>query len=272
MDGNEAAGINQEGTDLLTSGMGAEDNQSQDSGSGSDINQKNAGQEEQQNTGGEIKPWQKQLKSDLQGNASLDKFDGFDSLARSYMELEGKMGNSISIPGEDATDEEKAAYLGKLRGLDKAEDYQVKYKEDLPESLKESFSTSETKLRETMFNAGLTQKQADSMLDWMQDQMLIGTEAAKQFRKEQQETAAATMKSEWGGNYDTNITIMTNGLRKLAGNDDGFIKKLTETGLVNEPALARIFLNVGKLVSEDTLIDGTPPGDDFDPEKHVLFT
>ena len=74
--------------------------------------------------------WTSQLAKDISGNADimkrLTKFTNISDLAKSYAELEGKIGNSIVKPGKDATAEETSAFYEKLGRPKDASGYSLK--------------------------------------------------------------------------------------------------------------------------------------------------
>ena len=70
-----------------------------------------------------VPEWIGTLPEDLQANSSLHKFKDTGGLAKSYMELEGKMGNSMRVPGADA---------GETAHKEFAEELRSKYNENSP--------------------------------------------------------------------------------------------------------------------------------------------
>ena len=55
------------------------------------------------------------VSQDLHGN--LDKFKSVNDLAKSYVNLEKKLGTSINLPAEGATDETRKAFIDKIKDL-----------------------------------------------------------------------------------------------------------------------------------------------------------
>lgn len=54
------------------------------------------------------------LPEDLRGNEALKNFQDPGQLAKSYLELKSYQGNSLRIPGEDAGEEDRKAFIDKL--------------------------------------------------------------------------------------------------------------------------------------------------------------
>ena len=55
----------------------------------------------------------------------LGKFDNVDSLARSYQELQSRMGNSVRIPNNESSSEETAAFYQKMGMPESPDGYTV---------------------------------------------------------------------------------------------------------------------------------------------------
>ena len=252
-------GNSQEGTDLLTSQMGADN-----PGEGTDAGQDNpAGQEDNY----QVPPWKMQLSDDLKANRNLDKFDGYTSLARSYLELEGKMGNMISVPGEEASDEERAAFYGKIGRPETADKYDLSLKDGIPEYLKNSLAGSEESFRKRLHKSGVPQSAAAEIYNWIQDELKIGDEAMASFQKSQLEASEKTLREEWKGDFDKNVVTMTEGLKRFA-NDD-FVNFAKQSGLANNAEFCRVFYRIGKAISEDGFIEGEQRvPKDFDWKNH----
>jgi hypothetical protein len=79
-----------------------------------------------------------------------------------------------------------------------------------------------------------TQKEAD-FKTWMADQV-----------KQHQ----ATLRKEWGQEFDANLAVAQRGMARVAS--PAMKALLDETGLGNHPEFVKAFLAVGKMVSEDT--------------------
>jgi len=59
--------------------------------------------------------WRDNLPDELKNSASLQKFKSESDLATSYIELERRSGRSLTIPGEDATDDAWDKYYSKAQ-------------------------------------------------------------------------------------------------------------------------------------------------------------
>jgi hypothetical protein len=133
--------------------------------------------------------WLETLPEEMRAVATLHKFKDVAGLAKSYTELEGKMGNALRIPGEDAGEEAHKAFAEDLRNkYNNASPYKLGYLPDEsdPESVKlyqqQLGVPEEAKLypdaeglqedtaqrtKELAHAAGLTPAQYKSMSEWL---------------------------------------------------------------------------------------------------------
>ena len=192
----------------------------------------------------------KELRSDPRFVAWASKFKSFDDAAKSAMELEQKMGAMVSVPGTDATPEEKAAYLKKIgyETPDKATDYKL-------ERIKDGYNDQATaEFAAIVHEAGLTQDQAAALYK-------KASEAQAEYNKNQREQAAAakadadkTLKKEWGEDYQLNSQIMLRGYRAFV--DKSFADRIKASGLGNDPSMLKLLFALGKTIQEDSSIRG----------------
>lgn len=256
-------GISEGGSDLMNQAAAAVGSEGNQSAAGSQENKP----EEAGNNGetGTLEPSNEKmtwLPKDLRDKPSLAKFaDGKPAdLAKSYVELESKVGQMTSIPGEDATPEEVAAFFNKLGRPEGQDGYQLTFKDGIAENIKTGLQKSEGSLRKALHEAGASQKMAEAVFSWLQDETVIGTDAITSTLKQQRETAEASLKKEWGGLYDNNLRVMGTALKQFGGDD--LMKYLSETGLGNHPAMIKAWYNIGKNMQEDTIVNGDPHQDE----------
>ncbi len=127
--------------------------------------------------------WLDSLPDEIKANPTLSKFKTPDDLASSYVELERKIGRSLTIPGDDATDDAWERYYAKAQESghlalhpDHADDdhssafwKSVGVPEDvdgykLPEDFKELPDDYVSNMRKVAKEAGWTNKQFQATL------------------------------------------------------------------------------------------------------------
>lgn len=92
-------------------------------------------------------------------------FKGLDDLAKSAREQSKLLGNAIRVPGKDATEEEREAFLNKLGRPEKVDGYEFAPPADLPENLPYDAERAAA-FRGLAHKIGLTQAQAAAVHDW----------------------------------------------------------------------------------------------------------
>jgi len=179
-----------------------------------------------------------------------DKFD-------SFLKAEG---TTIARPGENATEEERTAFndaLYKELGRPETADlYDIKKPDGLPESL--PFDEEALKFFKGEFHKlGLSKSQAEGIYKTYMDSLVAGVTKEGEAREAAKTEALNALKAEHGDNYPAAITLMDRAVEKFGGPE--FKKYMDDSGLGNNPALIKTFINIGKAMSEDTLKGGDGP-------------
>lgn len=162
--------------------------------------------------------WRDSLPDDLKGSASLARYNDVPDLAKAYVHMEKFRGNSISIPGEDAGDEQRQEFVDKLLNnapnvmmrpdMDNADQSRDFYRTlGMPEKsdgyevpkmeLPEGQPINEERItffRELAHNIGLTKSQFSNFVKAITEQDV--TEFTS--RKSNQEAEITSLKKEWG--------------------------------------------------------------------------
>jgi len=183
--------------------------------------------------------WTSQLSDEIKTNEAvmkqLSKFDKITDLAKSYSELEGKLGKSIVKPGKDASTEEVEEFyqkLGKPKSMDKY-----------------SITGEDTAIiREIAFNNNLTDDQCKAVYEQLQK---VGNQAIEQQQAALMAKAAETektLKAEYGKDYATKIKMLQRGVDAYGGNALG--QKLKNSGLLYDPDIVKMFVQLGEQNAE----------------------
>jgi len=200
--------------------------------------------------------WRDNLPTDLKAEKTLEKFVGKDwseagpTLAKSYVALE-KMPRGVTVPGEKATPEEWDAFHTKMgRPADIA---QYGVKAVVPDGLLWS-EEAEKLVVGNMHKLGLSQKQAQGVIDSYLKLAHEGVLKVEQAKNSDHDTAVTEMKGEWGGLYDENIALVQRIVTEFG--DEDFKTYLDETGLGNDPRFLKFAYNIGRPMLEDNLVRG----------------
>lgn len=192
------------------------------------------------NTGGEKKAaWMEQLPEEMRSDAELikqlGKFGKIGDLAKSYSELEKKLGNSVSVPGKDATKEEITSFWGKLGMPKTADEY--------------SMTGDDAKLyRDIAFKAHLTDEQARYMYGAFEQVAKTLQEDRQAASQRQLAQTEGTLKKEYGASYGEKMQLVNRGLNAFGGKN--VAQKLVTSGLAYDPDVVRMFIKLGEISSE----------------------
>ena len=88
------------------------------------------------------------------------------------------------------------------------------------------------------------------MAAWWHDHVRRSEETAAKSR----ETWVKELRNEWGRDFDRHAREARRAVKNLA--PEGFARFLDQTGLGDHPAMARLFLHLGRRLGEDALVDG----------------
>lgn len=191
--------------------------------------------------------WTSQLNDELKGNEDmmkkLSKFQKISDLAKSYSELESKLGGSITKPGADASQDEINAYYEKLGRPHDADGYSIKGDDAKP-------------FRDIAFKNNLTDDQAKSLFE---DFTRIGKESQAQQQQAFAQLAASTekaMKDEYGAKYAEKVALLHRGVLAYGGPQLG--QKLKASGLLFDPDVVKHFITLGEMAAEAGTVSKSP--------------
>lgn len=211
------------------------------------------------------------LSEDLRGNESLSKFENADALAKSYLELEGKQGGikqefekkmegMVAIPGEDATDEDKATFYSQLGRPEKPEDYPDVDFEGLPDEVKENselLSELSKMNKEFCHSIGLNTEQYKKATELSTKQFLTMVENFAASDEKAEKESVEILTKEFGGEESMKEALEL-GRRAIAhydGEDSEIKSFLEETRLGSYAPVAKLICKMAQdLIKEDVIV------------------
>jgi hypothetical protein len=195
--------------------------------------------------------WQSTVEwGDYTPSDKINEFKSVSDLAKSYDEIRKDNSSKIRIPGEKATDEERAAFQSTLKehlGLtppESADKYSWKPDEDMADY----FSEDEM---QKYFDAGLDDKTVSMIMD---DRVASIKAAAEAIQNAQAEMAAATKEElgqAWGDDYDARIKDVNAFIAKHPEAENA----LKAMGLANNKAIIELIDDAARSTRE-----GRPEG------------
>jgi hypothetical protein len=191
-----------------------------------------------------VTDWRATLPEDLRADPSLAGFKDVTGLAKSYVDTSKMVGSRVAIPGEKATDAERAEFYGKLGRPAKAEEYK------LPEGVvfDDGAKTTVDAFLARAHASGLTQKQVEATVGWYAEAQAGAVKAQADAAAASHTEAVATLRKDWGVRYDENVTLARKAIAAFGGEA---LAKDPRYG--DDPVLLRVLMEAGKLVTEDTI-------------------
>jgi len=194
--------------------------------------------------------WLSDIDESLKGDKSLHKFSGEkwkENLAKSYVELEKKLGSTVQVPKEGASEEEWGKFFSKIGRPDSPDKY------ELPGEIADEVKAVVAK---EAFKNGVTPKQLQSVIAALQQGGQAQMAKADEAVQKEYETAVSTLKSEYGNDFDSNVQLAAKALHGLFPNGSAAI---LEKSLGNDPRLIRDLVALGKRLGEDGIVKGEAP-------------
>lgn len=180
--------------------------------------------------------WMAQLGNiDTEKAEQLSKFEKIGDLANNYLELQKKLGSSITKPGDDASAEEKEAFYRALGKPESADKYSIE-------------GEAAELFRKVAYENNLTDEQAKAFyksLNEMGNNAIAAQKAA--FDAQAKDTQAALQK-EYGKDYPVKIEMLRRGIAAYGG--EKIAGKLQQAGLLGDYDVVKLFMMLGEQSSE----------------------
>ena len=210
--------------------------------------------------------WMAQLPDDLKSTEALTKFATIGDLGKSYLELEGKMGKAVTVPGEGATAEEWARYRKAMGVPDNATDYKLE-KVELPKTVSYD-DKARAEFKELAHKANLTPEQASLMHTWHLKNLMGNVIANLKVEKATAAETETKLRERWGANFELNKVYMERGWNLIAS--PSLAEKLNRVGLGNDIEFIEKIVALGAKSSEKPFQAGTQATAERDPAK-ILY-
>lgn len=199
--------------------------------------------------GGGPTSWLATLPPELQADESLKTIPDVPTLAKNYVESRKFIGaKRLEAPQPNWTPDKWAAFNKEL-GVPEAPD-----KYPMPDvKLADGLTLDEGRKKaalEHFHKIGLRPDQAKELWGFYLNDINGVHKSATEARTKAAADAEAALKTEWGQNYDKNIGYLKRAYEKFGTPEAE--KEFIDSGLGNNPAIARMFAKIGEAMSEDS--------------------
>lgn len=216
-----------------------------------------------QDGGNQAPGWIAQLPDDLKGNETFTGFKTIGELAKAHLdtsgkvaELEGKVANSIPKLTENATDEERAAYLAALGVPESPDGYEFE-KPELPEGMAYD-DNLEKWFRAVAHAEGIPKETAKKLYEAYNAYQSDYLKLLDKFRTDERTSHMETLKKEWANKFDDNVKIVQAAQEKIGLADPAMKEWLEAHNAGNDPVLIKWILANAHLYTNDNAPPGKP--------------
>ena len=203
--------------------------------------------------------WRESLPEELRAEPSFKDVPDVPTLAKRFIDTKKMVGGSLKVPKEGATPEEVKAFhtaLGVPAAPDKYTARPPAFPEDSGITLDEEGFKG---FLGAAHSAGITDKQAQAILDWYGGYTVSEGDRITQFIADARKGAETSLKQEWGAQYGRNVALARQTVRDLFSDDPDLAKAIEEQG--NNLALMKGLVKIGERMMEHGEITAeVPPG------------
>lgn len=214
------------------------------------------------------------LPEDIKGHAVFEKYGNIEDAMRGLVNAQELIGKKeivqgIVPPGEDATDEQKAAFrkeINAIIGVPKDAGEYTLGGEKLPEDMSE--------FAQAAHELNMSNEQFEGVTRVLTE---LDRRAEEQFtaqRVEHEKANLDALRGAWGGEYDQNMAVANKALE--AYGTDALFDVLDRYGLTTEPGIIEHFHKLGAQLEEGGLKAGdtsaTQPQSDDARLKELMAT
>ncbi|NYT42317.1 hypothetical protein HZY97_16210 [Sphingomonas sp. R-74633] len=202
-------------------------------------------------------PWYGDLSADAKGSAPSDRdwmtgkgFTDPAAMVQGYRALETKLGErkGIEIPGDDATDEAKAAYRAAIGVPDSAEGYAV----NIPEGWEADMAILGP-LSQDAHEIGAPKAVFDALAEKMISRFVVAHNALVT----QHDSERAAVEAGWGGQKAHNLELYRRGMVAFGFTAEEAEKMQVALGEGGTRKMMEAGLKLGQLSNEDGFIPGS---------------
>ena len=180
------------------------------------------------------------IDESIYSDTSLKAIKDVPALVKSYVNGQRMLGaDKAVIPTVNSTDEERLSFYHKMGLPTDFGEYSVAEGEKaiLKEDMREAF-------RQTAYDNKLMPEQAQAMFDFLENHTGTELERMENGSKEKLEADIGGLKAEWGEAFEQNVHTAKLAVAEFGGED--LKTYLNESGLGNDPAIIKVFSEIGK--------------------------
>jgi len=194
--------------------------------------------------------WLDGLEEEYRSNPLINKWESLNDFAKTHLNAQKLIGaDKIAIPGKAATDEEWQNVYQRLGAPEDPQQYSLERADVFDENTFETF-------RNTAYEIGLSNKQAEKISNYFENQVREGQEVLAQRAEEARFNGEQELRQEFGQNFEKKLTQAQAAARTVMGDTEIFDQIQLADGRVlgDHPAIIRTFSRMAEMLGEDGLV------------------
>lgn len=190
--------------------------------------------------------WTNALGDDFQ---SLSKFRSIEDVAKSYKNLEsvlGKKSGMVTVPNENSSDADIAEFRKAMGVPESADNYKF-------DDILKDATVDETQLnnfKQLAHELNIPESVAAKLVEYDMQRFESMNEQVEQLQQQKQQENLEALKSEWGNNFQKELSKAANVVRTIGG------EEMINSDLANNPEFIKFANKISGLFSEDKFVDG----------------
>lgn len=202
--------------------------------------------------------WLSSIPENLRDNEAFKGIEKSSDAWQEFVDLKVNSANSVKIPGEDATDEERTSFLDKLGRPETPDKYSFTKPDDISDDL---YSKEEEQVfKEAFHSVGLTDTAAKTLWSKYYEMAAKGKADQEQAKKTEFDKAVNSLKDEWKGDTFKKNTEIAHRVFTNVFKDDETKKAATKffedtkvngLSLGDNPMMLKVFARLGQLMGDD---------------------
>lgn len=202
------------------------------------------------------------ISDEYKASGNIKDFKDINQMAKSYIELQKMVGNSVRIPPKDASEEARQEFLNKLKDVDgvilksdeklfdklgrPATPEEYKLSETVREDLRAAFKPEVDAFQNTAHKIGLSSEQAKQLLDMRMSELASAEAKALESRTKSTEA----LKTLWGQDYDNRLNAAKQVVSIYGEKFGDDVAALVNSPAGNNPALLHMLSELASVYKE----------------------
>jgi hypothetical protein len=190
--------------------------------------------------------WLKGVDAEIASDPSLKVFNNPQDLIKSYVHAQKMLGkDKVVLPGKNSTEQDWKQFYHKIGLPAEMDKYELKKGEKyvIQDDVMSEF-------KKLAFENNMLPGQAQKIMDWFNEKASAGMESAYSSKEQEVTKGWEELNKEWGNGFEKNMSAAKTVIKEFG--DESFVNYLNESGLGDDPKLARFLANIGKNLREDS--------------------